>query len=282
MIEDVLSNIERFGSGQAVLRTEDESLLKGEGQFTDDLSPQGLLHATFVRSQLPRARIVSIDTSAATAMPGVVKIATGAELVAAGVGHIPTLPELPDGSRPNTPVWRVLATEQVRFVGDAVAIVVAETLQQARDAAEAVMVEYEELPHAVSIEAATAADAPVLHEGASGNIAAQTRYGDAARCEAAFQDAAHIVQVDVRNQRVVALPIEPRAVLAWVTEDDRLTLRMANQKPSSIRTDLAQNILGVPRDKVRVTIGDVGGGFGLKTHLHPEDGAVAWASWSRE
>jgi carbon-monoxide dehydrogenase large subunit len=280
MIEDVLSNIERFGSGQAVLRTEDESLLKGEGQFTDDLSPQGLLHATFVRSQLPRARIVSIDTSAATAMPGVVKIATGAELVAAGVGHIPTLPELPDGSRPNTPVWRVLATEQVRFVGDAVAIVVAETLQQARDAAEAVMVEYEELPHAVSIEAATAADAPVLHEGASGNIAAQTRYGDAARCEAAFQDAAHIVQVDVRNQRVVALPIEPRAVLAWVTEDDRLTLRMANQKPSSIRTDLAQNILGVPRDKVRVTIGDVGGGFGLKTHLHPEDGAVAWAAWT--
>ncbi|HSV82130.1 MAG TPA: xanthine dehydrogenase family protein molybdopterin-binding subunit [Ramlibacter sp.] len=275
-----LSNIGRFGIGQAAPRTEDDRLLRGRGEYTDDVVPDGQLRAVFLRSPYPHARIVAIDTAVAAAMPGVARVITGAELVAAGVGHIPTLPKMPDGSIPITPDCRVLAFERVRFVGEAVVLVVAETLQQGRDAAEAVSVEYEELPHVVTLEAATAPGAPQLCEGADRNIAAQTRYGDKARCASAFAAAAHVVKLDVVNQRVAPLTIEPRSVIAWTTADGRLTVRMANQKPSGLRYELADHILRVPRDRVRITIGDVGGGFGLKTHIHPEDGAVAWAAWN--
>lgn len=275
--EDIVT---RFGSGRAVQRIEDDGLLKGLGQYTDDIVPAGQLRIVFVRSPYAHARIASIDTSAAAALPGVVKVVTGAELLAAGVKPIPTLPGLPDGSKVATAPRYILAHERVRYVGESVALVVAETMQQARDAAEAVMVEYEELPHVVGLNEAVAAGAPAVFDQAQGNIAAQLRHGDAAKAAEAFAQAAHVVQLEVVNQRVVALSIEPRSVLAWVAEDGRLTLRMSSQMPSGVRNSLANDILGIPREQVRVTVGDVGGGFGMKTGIYPEDAATAWAAWT--
>jgi carbon-monoxide dehydrogenase large subunit len=271
---------QRFGSGQAVRRIEDDGLLKGAGQYTDDLAPEGQLRLVFVRSPYPHARIVSIATDNAAGMPGVVKVVTGAELAAAGVKPIPSMPGMPDGSPVRTAARRVLAHERVRYVGEAVAIVVAETLQQARDAAEAVWVEYEELPHVTDLAQAAEAGAPEVYEGAGGNIAAQLRHGDAKATDAAFAQAAHVVPLEIVNQRVAALPIEPRSVLAWVTEDGRLTLRMSTQMPSGVKTSLTQDILGLAPEQVRVTVGDVGGGFGMKTGIYPEDAATAWAAWT--
>lgn len=271
---------QRFGSGQAVRRIEDEGLLKGLGQYADDVMPAGELRLVFVRSPYPHARIVSIDTANAAGMPGVVKVVTGAELVAAGVKPIPGSPNFPrPGGGPGvTPPRRVLAHERVRFVGEAVALVVAETLQQARDAAEAVWVEYEELPNVTNLDDATKPGAAVVCDAAPDNIAAEMRHGNAEAAAAAFAQAAHVVKLKVVNQRVAALSIEPRSVLAWVAEDGRLTLRMSTQMPSGIRNSLCNDILGLPKDKVRVTVGDVGGGFGMKTGVYPEDAAVAWCA----
>jgi carbon-monoxide dehydrogenase large subunit len=279
-MSDTLDITQRFGSGRAVQRIEDEGLLKGVGQYTDDVMPQGQLRMVFVRSPYPHARIVSVDTANAASMPGVLKVVSGRELADAGVRPLPTLPALPDGSKPQTAERRVLAVDEVRFVGEAVAFVVAETLEQARDAAEAVWVEYEELPHVTSVDDAVAAGAPLVWQQAEGNIAAQLRHGDAQKAQEAFAQAAHVVELDVVNQRVVALSIEPRSVLAWVADDGRLTLRMSTQMPSGVKNSLCNDILGIPRDQVRVTVGDVGGGFGMKTGIYPEDAATAWAAWT--
>ena len=280
MTTDTLDITQRFGSGRAVQRIEDEGLLKGLGQYTDDIAPAGQLRMVFVRSPYPHARIASIDTANAASMPGVVKVVTGADLEAAGVKSLPTLPMLPDGSKPATAERRVLATDEVRFAGEAVALVVAETMQQARDAAEAVWVEYEELPHVVDLDDATAPGAPLVYTQAAGNIAAQLRHGDPQKAAAAFSQAAHVVQLKVVNQRVVALSIEPRSVLAWVADDGRLTLRMSSQMPSGVKNSICNDVLGIPRDQVRVTVGDVGGGFGMKTGIYPEDAATAWMAWT--
>jgi aerobic carbon-monoxide dehydrogenase large subunit len=282
MTTDTLDNPTRFGSGRAVKRIEDDGLLKGIGQYTDDLAPVGQLRAIFVRSPYPHARIVAIDKGNAAAMPGVVQVVTGAELVQAGVQPIPTNPAFRrgDGSPVATADRRALAHERVRYVGEPVALVVAETLQQARDAAEAVWVEYEELPHVVDLEAATSPGAPVICPQAPDNVAAEMRMGDANKAAEAFARAAHVVQLQIVNQRVAALTIEPRSVLAWVADDGRLTLRMSSQMPSGVRNSLANDVLGIPREQVRVTVGDVGGGFGMKTGIYPEDAAVAWAAWT--
>jgi carbon-monoxide dehydrogenase large subunit len=268
----------RFGSGQAVRRIEDEGLLKGQGRYTDDIVPDRQLRAVFVRSPYPHARIVSVDVESAKAMPGVVRVVTGAELEDAGVKPIPGNPAFRRADGPGvTAPRRVLAHERVRFVGEPVAAVIAQTLEQARDAAEAVYVEYEELPHASEIPDALQGRA-VLAEGASDNIAAEMRYGDAQATAAAFERASHRVRMRIENQRVIALPIEPRSVLAWVAEDGRLTIRMSSQMPSGVRNSLCNDIFGWPREEVRVTVGDVGGGFGMKTGVYPEDAVVAWCA----
>jgi carbon-monoxide dehydrogenase large subunit len=270
----------RFGSGQSVKRLEDESLLKGAGQYTDDIAPEGQLRLCFVRSPYPHARVVSVDTSAAKDMPGVVGVYTGAELAAAGVKPIPGSANFKraGGAPGATPERRVLAVERVRHVGEAVAMVVADTMQQARDAAEAVYVEYEELPHVVGLTEATTAGAPALCPEAPDNIAAEMRHGNEAATTAAFAAAAHVVKLNITNQRVAALTIEPRSVLAWIADDGRLTLRMSSQMPSGVRNSLCNDILGLPKDRVRVTVGDVGGGFGMKTGIYSEDAAVAWCA----
>ncbi len=270
----------RFGSGHAVKRIEDEGLLKGLGQFTDDLAPAGQLQASFVRSPYPHARIVSIDTGPAKAMPGVLGVFTGAELVAAGVKPIPGSKDFKraGGAPGATPPRRPLAHERVRFVGEPVVLVVAETLQQARDAGEAVVIDYEELASVVDLNQAVGGGAVALCEEAPDNIAAEMRHGKEAATTDAFARAAHVVSLSVVNQRVVAFTIEPRSVLAWVAEDGRLTLRMSTQMPSGVKNALCNDVLGLAADRVRVTVGDVGGGFGMKTGIYPEDAAVAWCA----
>lgn len=270
----------RFGSGQAVRRLEDDALLAGTGQFTDDVTLQEQTHLFFVRSPYPHARIVTVDTSAAQAMPGVLKIITGADLAAAGVKPVPGIGGFmrAGGAPCATPPRRVLAHERVRFVGEAVAAVVALSLRQARDAAEAVMVDYDELPMVVDVNDAIASGAPALCPEAPDNIAAETRYGDVAATAAAFAAASHVVKLDIVNQRLAALTLEPRSVLAgFDTASQRLTIRMSTQMPSGVR-DSVCGALGIPKETVRVIVGDVGGGFGMKTGVYPEDVAVAYCA----
>ena len=274
----ISADIARFGSGQQVQRLEDEQLLKGLGQFTDDFQPDGVLRLVFLRSPYPHAHIKSIDTSAAQAMPGVVFIATGADMVAKGVKPIPGAAgfKRADGSDVTSAARYALAYQRARFVGEAVAAVVAQTVQQARDAAEAIVVDYDELPMAVTAHDALKSDAPKLCDHINDNIAAEIRHGSAAKTAEAFAAAKHVVKLDINNQRLNALPIEPRAVLnEYDLATGRLTIRLSSQMPTAER-DGVSDCLGLPKDSVRAVIGDVGGGFGMKTGMYPEDLAVAF------
>ena len=273
----------RFGSGQSVQRIEDDSLLKGQGRFTDDLTDDAdypdCARLCFLRSPYAHARIVAINKSAAQGMQGVLGVYDGEDLIAAGVKPIggPAGFTRPDGAPCASPVRRILASQRVRYVGEPVVAVVAKTLQQARDAIEAVQVDYEELPAVVELADAMAEGAPALCEAAPDNICAEARYGDAVHAEQAFAKARHVVALDLKNQRLSALSIEPRSILALLDPSDgRLTLRMSAQMPSGIKNSLCNDILGIPRDQLRVTVGDVGGGFGMKSGIHPEEAVTAW------
>ena len=277
---DDQSMIGRFGSGRDVRRIEDASLLAGAGHYTDDFSLPEQSYLAFLRSPVAHARIVSINIAPAAAMPGVLAVFTGADLVAAGVKPLPVAPmfKRPDGSPGATPLRPALAHEVVRFVGEAVVALVAESAELAKDALEAVAVEYDELPVVTELQAATAAGTPLIWPAATGNIAAQMKHGDAAACDAAFAQAAHVVSLDLVNQRLVPATMEPRTTLAsYDKTSDRLTLRLSSQMPSSARDTLCES-LGWTNDKVRVVVGDVGGGFGMKGGLYPEEIAVAYAA----
>nr|WP_294559984.1 xanthine dehydrogenase family protein molybdopterin-binding subunit [uncultured Rhodopila sp.] len=274
------TTIGRFGSGRDVRRIEDAGLLAGAGRFTDDVSMPSQTHLVFLRSPVAHARIVSIDSSAALALPGVVAILSGADLAAAGVKPLPVAPifQRPDGSPGAMPLRPPLAHEFVRFVGEAVAAVIAETPEQAKDAVEAIIVEYDELPVVTNIAQATAPDAPVVWAAATGNVAAQMKHGDASKSDAAFASAAHVVSLDIVNQRLVPASMEPRSALAaYDAAADRVTLRLSSQMPSGARDTLC-NVLGLATDKIRVVVGDVGGGFGMKTGLYAEDAVVVYAA----
>ena len=268
----------RFGSGREVKRIEDEALLKGEGGFADDFAPQGLTHLKFLRSPHAHARIVNIDATTARAAPGVIAVYTGAELAAAGVKPVPLAPmfQRPDGSKGASPLRPALAVDFVRFVGEQVAAVVAETAEAAKDALDLIEVEYDTLPAVAGVVAATAPDAPLVIPEATGNIAARMSHGDRAACDAAFASAAHVVKLDLVNQRLQAAPMEPRAALG-LPADGRLTMRLTTQMPSSARDALA-GALGLSPKTIRVVATDVGGGFGMKTGIYPEDIAVAYAA----
>jgi carbon-monoxide dehydrogenase large subunit len=271
----------RFGSGKPVRRIEDASLLLGKGQFADDATARGQAHLMFLRSPHAHARLVSIDTTQAAALPGVVAVFTGADLIAAGVQPMPGPSGFPrpDGGPGASPPRRGLAHDVVRFVGEAVAAVVAETREVARDALEAIEVDYDVLPAVADTADAMAHGAPQLCPEAAGNMAALMRHGDADATARAFASAAHVVELDLVNQRLAPSPIEPRATLAiYDAPSDRLTLRMSTQMPGGIRNALANEILKIPQDAVRVLVGDIGGGFGMKTGLYPEDIVVAHAA----
>jgi carbon-monoxide dehydrogenase large subunit len=275
------SNIQaRFGSGKAVLRVEDQALLTGRGQFTDDVTAEGAVHMCFVRSPHAHARIVAIDTAAAARMPGVLAVITGADLVKAGVKPMPASIDFKraDGGPVATPPEHSLAVDVARHVGEAVAAIVATTRAEARDAAEAVVVDYEPLPAVAEAADAAASGAPLVWPEATGNVAAEIRHGDVAATDAAFKRAAHVVTLDLVNQRVIPAPMEPRATLAeFDAATGRLTLRVSCQTPTGLRDTLC-DMFGIAQDRVRVVVGDIGGGFGMKTRLYAEDVCVAYGA----
>jgi len=278
---NILPGNMRFGAGQPVKRLEDQRLLTGKGQFIDDKPEDGALWLHVLRSPHAHAKIQSIDTKAAAAMADVEAIYTGADLVADDIGTLPTLLVFPrpDGSPMTVPPRRLLAHEIVRFAGEPVAAVVAKSRVAAQSAAEAIAVEYQVLPSVVDPVAATKPGAPVVWAEAPDNIVAAMSYGDAAAVEAAFAKAAHVVSLDVVSQRLAPSAMEPRSTIAEVEKKTgRLILHLQSQTPGSTRDILAEAVLKRPKESVRVLVGDIGGGFGQKTSLYPEDGIVAYAA----
>jgi carbon-monoxide dehydrogenase large subunit len=270
----------KFGIGQAVTRIEDDRLLTGRGRYVDDLRFDGELHVAFVRSPHAHARIAAVDAGEAKAAEGVVAVLTGADLVAAGVAPFPASPALrgAKGQPQTTPPYFPLATDAARFVGQTVAAVVAESRAAAERAAALVAVDYEPLPAVATIEDALAPGAPLVWPDAPGNIAGSSSFGDAAACDAAFAQAAHVARIRVRNQRLAPVTLEPRGCVAeFDSNTGRLTLHASSQNPAGFQKTLA-TVLAMPPESVRVVVGDVGGGFGMKTALLPEDVVCAFAA----
>src|ERR1700709_2185691 len=278
---NILPGNMRFGAGKPVRRLEDQRLLTGKGQFIDDKPDEGALWLPVLRSPHAHAKIVSVDTKAAATMPGVEAVYTGADLVADDVGTLPTLAvfQRPDGSPMTVPPGRLVAHEVVRFAGEPVAAVVATSRIAAQTAAEAIVIEYEVLPPVVDPIAAIKPGAPVVWPDAPDNIVAAMSYGDAAAVEAAFAKAAHVVSLDVVSQRLVPSAMEPRSTIAEIDrKSGRLILHVQSQTPGSTRDVLAEARRKRPKESIRVLVGDIGGGFGQKTSLYPEDGMVAYAA----
>ena len=271
----------KFGIGQAITRREDQRLLTGTGKYVDDVPLKNQTHLVFVRSPHAHAKIVSIDTSAAKSAAGVIGVFTGAELLADGVGDFPIGPGLKNavGKDMAAPPYYPLAVGEVRFVGETVVAVIAQTRAQAEDAAELVVIDYAEQPAVTTIEAASAPNAPLLWADSPGNVAAQTEFGSKEKCDAAFAKAKHVAKVSFYNQRLVPVSMEPRGSAAEFDKaSGRLTLHTSCQNPSGLQEKLADAILKMPRANVRVKVGDVGGGFGMKTMLYPEDAVCAYAA----
>ena len=266
--------------GQALPRREDRRFLTGAGQYTDDVVMQGQTYGVFVRSPHAHARIRGIDAARARQAPGVVAIFTGADLAEAKVGGLPCgwLIHSKDGTPMKEPPHPVLAQGKVRHVGDQVALVVAETLLQAKDAAEMVDVDYEPLPAVVDPAGADTAGTAV-HDEAPNNVCYDWGHGDKAATDAAFAKAAHVTRLEFVNNRLIPNAMEPRAANAVYTRhDDSYTLYVASQNPHVERLLMSAFVLGLPESKVRVIAPDVGGGFGSKIFLYPEETALVWAS----
>lgn len=268
------------GIGARVLRVEDRRFLTGGGRYVDDVALPGQAHGALVMSPHAHARILSIDVSAARAAPGVIAVLTGEDAAADGVKGMPAFAYPKDWGGPDSykTLWPILVRDRVRCVGDRVAFVVAESAQQARDAADLVRVDYEELPANADLDAA-GNGAPLVWDDCPANHCFTLKEGDAAATDAAFARAAHVVRARVRSQRLSANSMEPRAALgAYDPYDDRYTLYASSQNPHAVRRMLAVFVLGVAENRIRVISGDVGGGFGMKANAYPEDALVLWAS----
>jgi carbon-monoxide dehydrogenase large subunit len=266
--------------GKSVLRREDRRFLTGAGQYTDDVVLPGQTHGVFVRSPYAHARIKSIAVDAAKKAPGVVAIFTGADLADAKVGGLPCgwLIHSKDGTPMKEPAHPVLAQGKVRHVGDQVALVVAETQWQAKDAAELVDVQYEELPAVVEAGSAESAGTQV-HDDVPGNVCFDWGHGNKDAVDAAFAQAANVTRLEFINNRLIPNAMEPRAANAVYTRhDESYTLYVANQNPHVERLLMSAFVLGLPESKVRVIAPDVGGAFGSKIFLYPEETALVWAS----
>ncbi len=268
----------RFGASRSQKRLEDERLLVGKGLYSDDRDLPGQAWLVVLRSPHAHARIAGIDAAAARKAPGVVAVYTAAELKADGVGAIPNPPlfKRPDGAPMGAPPRTPLADGVAYYAGQPVAAVVANTRSQAMDAAELVAIEYEELPCVVHPARAIEAGAPQIWAEAPGNISAQVRYGDAAAVAKAMAGAAHVTELALHNQRVAAMPLEPRAALAQFS-GERWTLYTQTQQPTGTRDSLAAVFKAKP-EQFRVVVGDIGGGFGMKTGLYPEDALACYAA----
>jgi len=266
--------------GQSLRRREDQRFLTGAGQYTDDVVMHGQTYGVFLRSPYAHARIRSIKLDRAEKAPGVIMVFTGADLADAKVGGLPCgwLIHSKDGSPMKEPPHPVLAQGKVRHVGDQVALVVAESVAQAKDACELIEVDYEELPAVIDITKA-AGNASAVHDDVPGNVCYDWGHGNKDAVDAAFKNAAHVSTLDIVNNRLIPNAMEPRAVNASYTKhDESYTLYVANQNPHVERLLMCAFVLGLPESKVRVIAPDVGGGFGSKIFLYPEDVALVWAS----
>jgi aerobic carbon-monoxide dehydrogenase large subunit len=267
------------GIGAPVRRLEDHKFLRGLACFVADITVPGELHGVLVRSSHAHARIRSIEISAAAAQPGVAAVLIGADMAADNVGPMAPLWAIKsaDGKRMAEPPRWALARGTVRHVGEPVAIVLAETLLQACDAADLVDVHYEPLPAVVDAAAAMREGAPRLHEAAPGNVCFRFARGDAAAVAKALAGAPHVVRLDLINNRLIGAAIEPRAVVADISASGKLTLYCATQVPHHIRRNISEQ-LNLPQTAIRLIAPDVGGGFGYKGKHYPEETIVAWAA----
>ncbi|HJV11057.1 MAG TPA: molybdopterin cofactor-binding domain-containing protein, partial [Burkholderiales bacterium] len=265
----------RFGASRSQKRLEDDRLLLGKGVFSDDREFADAAWMVLVRSPHAHALIKKIEAGSA---PGVIAVYSMAHLRADGVKHIPFPPlfKRADGSPMAAPPRTPLAEGKVFYVGQPVVAIVAETRAAAQDAAEAVVIDYEDLPSVVDPRSAVAGGAPLLWEAAPGNIAAEAAYGNPEKVGELFRTAAHITEVEFHNQRLNAVAMEPRCAIA-VHEGGRTTLYTQNQTPTAAR-DLLGAVFGEPPANFRLLNGDIGGGFGMKTGLTPEDALVCYAA----
>ncbi len=269
------------GIGAKVLRKEDQRFITGKGRYTDDFKVAGIHHAAFVRSPHAHAKITGIDKSKAEGMPGVEAVLDGKQLTGDGIGNLICgwMIHSKDGSPMNMGAWSALATEFVRYVGDAVAVVIAETKEQALNAAEAVSVDYDVLDAVIDPAAASEGGAPQLHPEAANNTIYDWEIGDSAAVDDAIANAAHVTSIDIRNNRLVPNAMEPRAALADYDEaEEHFTLHTTSQNPHVARLVLSAFYQVAPEHKLRVIAPDVGGGFGSKIYIYPEEIVCLWAS----
>lgn len=266
----------KFGVGQAVTRKEDDALMRGAGRYVSDFSPAGARHAVVLRSPHARATFRITDVESARGLPGVHLILTGEDI--ADLGDMPCL-GLPPGVDVKVPPYPMLARGEVRHVGDAVAFVVADTVEQARDAAEAIVIDWEPQPPAIDAEKAVQNGAPLVRAEHAGNIVFETALGDKKSTEAAFKQAAKVVSLRIVNPRVVTNYLDTRGVVAeYDAAADRLTLTLSSQGAHAIRDVLCGHVLKIPPEKMRVITPDVGGGFGTKLFPYREYALAAVAA----
>jgi carbon-monoxide dehydrogenase large subunit len=263
-------SLTKFGIGQPVRRSEDPKLVRGEGRYTDDIGLPGQAYAVIVRSSVAHGVIRCIDTAAAMAMPGVLAVYTAADLT--GYGGLKC--NLPLKSRDGSPIKYkprpALSGDKVRFVGDPVACVIAQTIAQAKDAAEAVALDIEPLAPVISARDAAQPGAPLLYDEVPGNIALDYHYGDKDKVAEAFAKAAHVVKLPLINQRLVVNSIEPRSAIGeYESKQEKWTLHSCSQGVFGLK-NMLRDILGAPAEKVRVLTGNVGGSFGMKAAVYPE------------
>ena len=273
VVEDNQLGMMKYGIGQPVTRSEDPKLLRGEGNYTDDVNLDGQAYGVMVRSPYAHGTLNGIDTAEASAVPGVISILTGADLDAAGLGTMKC--GLPLKGRDGSPINYVpcpaLATDKVRYVGDPVAIVIAETATQARDAAELVELDIDPLPAVTDARAAAEAGAPQLYDSISGNTAIDFQYGDTAKVDAALAEAAHVTTLPLRNNRIVVSAMEPRsAVGSFDAANEGYTLNVGCQGVFGMMNTLAKQVFNIEPEKMHVVTGNVGGSFGMKAGAYPE------------
>ena len=263
--------------GSAIKRREDPALITGSGKYTDDIQLANMTYAVIVRSPHAYAKINGIDASAAEALEGVVAVFTGKDIADSEQGGVVPVGWLLDGLK--TPAHPILAVDTVRYVGDGVAVVVAEDRYVARDAADLVEVDYEPLEAIIDLVGATGSNAPVVHADEGDNIAFDWEIGDKAATDAAFAGAAHTVSVDIRNNRLIPHAIEPRSAIAdYDPIKGDLTIHMTSQNPHIHRLLMTLASINLPEHKIRVIAPEVGGGFGSKIHHYPDEAITAWAS----
>lgn len=281
VFDDVSLSLMKFGVGQPVPRKEDPTLLRGEGRYSDDVNLAGQAHAVMVRSPIAHGVLRGIDIETASAMPGVLAILTAADLEAAGFGPLRCPMNVPqrDGSPMKTPPRPSLAVGKVRYVGEAVACVVAETAVQAKDAAEAVELDIEALPAVTAPHEALKPGAPQIHDEAPSNLVLDFHYGDAEAVNKAFTEAAHVTRLEIVSNRIAVSAMEPRSAIGSYDPDtERWTLYLGCQGVMGIRGTLAKDVLKVTPDRVHVLTGNVGGSFGMKSQVYPEYGPLLLAS----